>query len=453
MKAVTFALALAIGLLGLCGGASAYTLKTLYSFCSGGGNCLDGDGPNPIIMDAAGNIYGTTTEGGKHGRGGVVYELIPNAEKSAWAYVQLHALCAVHGCLDGRSPRGKLVVDAAGALYGTTTVGGANLAKDWSGTVFKLTPNGDRSHWDVTTLYDFCNLKHCKDGATPYAGLTYVGQASGAPYDGHSPLFGVTELGGSSWQVVGGNIGTGVLFELLTKRGALVERVIHNFCTQSGCTDGRNPIGGLLADADATLYGATSGGTGINGSGTLYSLSHGTGRSWNHTVLYNFCQTAGYPDGAFPNGDLILDSTGNLLGITGGGGTSAFCPFSSQGCGTVFKLVPDGASSVESVLHTFCQQANCTDGAAPVTGLSMGAGGELFGVTGSGGNSGTVQFGAGTAFSLNGAFNLVYAFCAQTNCTDGSNPGSIIVDADGNLFGTTGLGGAFGHGSIFELSP
>ncbi|HWA91983.1 MAG TPA: choice-of-anchor tandem repeat GloVer-containing protein [Rhizomicrobium sp.] len=447
-------LKLVVGLLlalDFASGAHAYTYKTLYSFCSGGGNCLDGDIPNAIVMDAAGDIYGTTQLGGKHAHSGVVYALVPNADKSAWTYQLLHSFCPVHGCPTGYSPRGKLVIARDGSLYGTTTVGGANFEKDWSGTIFKVTPNADRSQWDATALYDFCSKLRCRDGATPYAGLTYVGQASGALYNGHAALYGVAQIGGKGSQHFGG-YARGAAFELHTKNGQLVERVIHDFCDDEGCTDGGAPIGGLLAGADGTLYGGAEGGIGINGSGIVYSLSHTVGSAFPYTILYNFCTTTGCPDGAFPNGDFIFDGSGNVLGTTGGGGTSAFCPFASQGCGTLFTLTPSGVSSALTTLHTFCQQANCADGATPQSNLVLDGSGNLFGAAAYGGNTNATN-GPGVAFELNGSYSLIHEFCQQTDCTDGRSPYGMTMDADGNLFGVTGLGGAFGHGSVFELSP
>ena len=106
------------------GGASAYTLKTLYSFCPAGGKCEDGNGPGPLVSDASGNLFGTAVRGGKYGGSGVVFALVPNAGKSAWTYSVLYGFCHTRGCPDGKNPVGKLVVDTQGALYGVTTGGG-----------------------------------------------------------------------------------------------------------------------------------------------------------------------------------------------------------------------------------------------------------------------------------------------------------------------------------------
>src|SRR5580698_1469613 len=409
--------------------ASAYTLKTLYSFCAGGGQCTDGKTPNGIVTDAAGNIYGTTTAGGIRGGQGVVYELVPNADKSAWSYQEIYQFCVTIGCPDGRLPGGRLVIDRHGSLYGTTIFGGANRKKDWSGTVFKLTPNADRSHWDFTSLYSFCSNRRCLDGAAPNVGLSYVGQASGAVYDGHAPLFGIAQIGGGGLRVVVGKYGRGVAFELVTRHGQIAERVIHDFCVQDdACSDGGAPLRELLAGADGTLYGGANGGTGFDGAGVVYSLQKESGHKFNYSILYDFCMTTGCPDGAGPT-NLVLGPSGSLLGVAGNGGTGAFCP-NDYGCGVVFQLAPNGPGWQQSVLYNFCQQSGCLDGGGPLS-LGMDASGNLLGTTllGGGNASSTAPYGGGVVFSFNGGYSPLYSFCAQTNCADGSIPMDATPDA------------------------
>ena len=427
------------------GEASAYTLKTLYSFCPAGGRCKDGNGPGPLVSDASGNLFGTAVEGGKYGVSGVVFELVPNADKSAWTYVVLHLFCPTRGCPDGQNPVGKLVVDTQGNLYGVTTAGGSG-----HGTAFKLSPG---SPWQLTTIHSFCGRAGCADGGLPDAGLTYVGAASGALYDGTSPLYGTTLQGGNSR-------GEGTIFKLIPKQGRFVERVIYKFCSLANCADGYLPTASLLADTSGNLYGTTTAG-GTSNRGTVFELSRTAKKQWSQTVLYSFCLQNNCTDGAVPETELLMDSSGNLFGTTGDGGSGAHCP-DTGGCGTAFKIVPNGATSTESVLYNFCSASDCADGDAPFSaGFVMDGSGNLFSTTaGGGGNDGDpVNRGGGTVYQLNGTEQVIYAFCAQSGCTDGWSPaGSLIRDSSGNLFGVTQQGGTGegangGAGTVFELSP
>ena len=146
-------------------GAVAYQEMVLHSFCAQK-NCTDGDSPQAeLIMDAAGNLYGTTTGGGAHEcgvycEGGTVFELIPNATKTAWTETVLYSFCAQKNCADGDEPRAGVIMDSAGNLYGTTHRGGADGNY---GTVFELTPNATRTGWMETVLYSFASTH----GATP----------------------------------------------------------------------------------------------------------------------------------------------------------------------------------------------------------------------------------------------------------------------------------------------
>src|SRR5439155_14930777 len=127
----------------------------------------------------------------------------------------------------------------------------------------------------------------------------------------------------------------------------------------------------LLPDASGNLYGMTMFG-GSNSQGAVFKLSQ-SGDTWNETVLYSFCQQANCTDGRQPSGGLIMDSSGNLFGTTPYGGNS--CP-QNGGCGVTFKLAPNGQ---QTVLHAFCAEANCADGAAPAAAPFLDANGNLFG--------------------------------------------------------------------------
>jgi len=160
------------------------------------------------------------------------------------------------------------------------------------GVVFKLAPDGTEA-----VLHRFCSQSGCADGEHPHAGLVL---------DTAGNLYGTTYYGGSN--VYNG----GVVFKLAADG---TETVLYNFCSQSGCTDGAEPVGGLVIDAAGTLYGTTSAG-GASGGGVVFKLApDGT-----ETVLYNFCSQSGCADGAEPWAGLVTDTAGNLYGTTVGGG-------------------------------------------------------------------------------------------------------------------------------------
>jgi uncharacterized repeat protein (TIGR03803 family) len=225
------------------------------------------------------------------------------------------------------------------------------------------------------------------------------------------------------------------------KASTYKEQVLYQF---KGSQDGGNPYAGLILDAAGNLYGVTTGG-GSNscpgGCGTVF----GVDPTGNETVLYRF---AGGTDGSYPYGGLILDSTGNLYGTTLHGGGQG-CE--GVGCGTIFQLDTSGN---ETVLYSFAGQP--ADGEYPQAALVMDAAGNLYGTTVDGGS----QDGGGVAFKLDTAGNetLMHVF---VGAPDGWAPlSALIVDATGNLYGTTELGGDsegcdIGHGCgiVFELDP
>jgi len=172
---------------------TAFTHKVLYSFCAQA-NCTDGDEPQAgLIMDAAGNLYGTASSGGAH-NSGAAFELTPNKAKTAWTLKVLYSFCAQVKCADGNLLVAGLIMDAAGRLYGTTEGGGAHEG----GTAFELTPNAAKTAWTEKVLYSFCPLVEiCTDGYDPYAGL--IEDAAGR-------LYGTTVSGGAH--------GQGTAFEL-----------------------------------------------------------------------------------------------------------------------------------------------------------------------------------------------------------------------------------------------
>jgi uncharacterized repeat protein (TIGR03803 family) len=211
--------------------------------------------------------------------------------------------------------------------------------------------------------------------------------------------------------------------------------------------DGGEPMAGVILDGAGNLYGTTPDG-GVNcqpnpGCGTVFKVSAEGGE----TVLYSFCAKDDCADGAFPYAGLTMDSSGNFYGTTESGGIAKCESNSVVGCGVVFKLDPSG---VETVLYRFCSRAYCADGANPTASLIRGRGGYMYGTTEAGGANG-----GGTVFKVGprGAETVLYSFCAKSRCADGAAPeANLAMDAQGDLFGTTSIGGAYGYGAIFEVA-
>ncbi|HEX4861934.1 MAG TPA: choice-of-anchor tandem repeat GloVer-containing protein [Rhizomicrobium sp.] len=427
--------------------AKPYTLHTLYSIGSESGD--GNEVVSRLLRDASGNLYVAAFGGGAH-NGGTLEELSPAAH-GKWKHKLLYSFCAQSNCADGSHPHTGVIVDTAGNLYGTTEFGGpANL-----GVAYELIPNARRSKWRLKVLHDFCSKggADCTDGGFLVSGLTYVGAASGAAYDGTSPLYGTTMNYGT------GSAAGGVVYALTPGGTKWKQTVLYNFCL-GGCSSGAGPQAGLIADASGNLYGTTSG-SGQNGiGGTVFELSPGAGRThWTETTLHSFCALANCADGYNPYAEVLLDGSGNLFGMTpfGGSGQAARCAdIDTSGCGVAFKLVPNGANSQETVLYDFCAAQDCADGAEPDAGFVMDGAGNLFGTTtyGGGNDIDVLGYGGGTVFELNGTRQAIYNFCSQPNCADGEYPeATLIADGSGNLFGTTFYGGTTGIGTVFELTP
>ena len=288
---------------GVSSGA-AYTEKVLYDFC-GVPNCTNGAEPEgPLLRDAAGNIFGTVMDGAGSAGGGGVYELTPSGD--TWTEQVIYALCTASACPYGSAPVSGVIMDTASDLYGTTTYQGINDG----GTVFELIPNKSKTKWKAKLLFAFCSDGTCADGYIPNA-LTYAGQASGALYDGTSPLYGTTIEGGA-------NDG-GVAFMLVPPapgKKKWKEKTIHDFCspnTTDNCTDdGATPQAGMIIDGAGNLYGTTKA-AGLHRAGAIFEIKPKR-NSWTEKVLYNFCSQPGCADGGGSTSPLLMDAQGNLLG-------------------------------------------------------------------------------------------------------------------------------------------
>ena len=389
--------------------------KVLYQFTGG----ADGGYPtSSLLMDSSGNLYGTTGYGGSIGGScgnsgcGVVFELTPSAG-GGWKESVVYAF---QGAPDGTGPSGNLLFDAAGNLYGTTSRGGSstNCEQSGCGTIFELSPHS--GSWTETVLYNFQNTP---DGALP----------AGVIFDALGNLYG-TAYGGSN--------GRGVVYKLSPpkqKRGKWTEKILYSF---SGFGVIPNP--GLVFDGEGNLFG-TYYDIDVQfcsvGCGAVWELTHADGQ-WTETDIYDFL---GGGNGGQPAAGVIRDSKGNLYG-TGADGGNNF--------GMVFELRHRDGQWKESMLHNFCSRNNCADGAFPLAGLVMDANGTLYGTTYWGG---TCVY-CGVVFKMSRINNtwketVLYNFQGG----DGSGPQqSLILDAQGNLYGTAGSSFGDGAGIVFEVT-
>jgi uncharacterized repeat protein (TIGR03803 family) len=353
--------------------AHGWVSTVLYTFTGG----TDGAVPaNGVILDSAGNLYGTTQFGGNSGPQvcqaigtfpagcGVVFKLTHTAS-GPWTESVLYTFT---GSTDGSGPFDRLVFDSSGNLYGTTGSGGDDSCSPpyGCGVAFELTPSAGVP-WTERVLYTFSNAS---DGLFPYAGLTFDTQGN---------LYGVAENGGDTSVSCFGQTGCGVIFQLAPSgSGPWTETVLHRF---TGGTDGGDPFMSVTLDSSGNVYGTTNtggatsifcpGGGGTNpGCGVVFELTQGT---WDEKVLYSF---TGGGDGRFGGEPVVFDPSGNLYGTTYNGG-----PFSG---GIVFKLTPTGEGAwTENILHAFTGGA---DGGGPETNLLLDPTGGLIGVTDFGGN-------------------------------------------------------------------
>ena len=365
----------------------------------------------------------TASTRGKHVLAGVAVFTALACRKHVWAaalaalaslgpaQAGVTVLYAFKGGSDGDTPS-AVIEDSAGYLNGTTCDGGYN---DY-GTVFRIAPDGSK-----TIHYSFDGF----DGACPLAGLIA---------DKAGNLYGTTFEGGSTGCE---GYGCGTVFKL-TPNGE--HTVLHTFTGEDG--DGSYPQAALIEDEAGNLYGTTNGG-GAD-FGTVFEITAGG----SETVLYAF--KFGH-DGAYPQASLLRDRAGNLYGTTPEGGENYRCMgYWGSGCGTVFKITPNGA---EKTLYAFRDRRR--KGVSPLAGLIKDRAGNFYGTTVIGG-SGCLKPVCGTVFELasDGSEKDLYDFRGQEH-NDGADPNDgVIRDKAGKLYGTTYNDGANGNfGTIFELAP
>ena len=301
-----------------------------------------------------------------------------------------------------------------------------------------------------TVVYSFCSQPDhstgaCLDGETPN------GMIQGS--DGN--FYGTTGPG-----VVGG----GTMYQL-TPSGTLT--TLHSFCplmdpNRGDCLDGYGP-GGLIEGSDGNFYGtAGTGGANFDRGGSSAGTAYMITPSGTLTTLHSFCaqvdpRTENCLDGEFPD-SIIEGSDGNFYGTTSSGGLNSFG--GARPAGIVFKMTPSG---VLTTLYPFCSQdpdgLDCLDGQQP-GGLIEGSDGNFYGITAVGGQFGKSTTSGGTVFKLtpSGTLTTLHSFCSAEDpstgdCLDGNGPVGVIEASDGNFYGTTSGGGAYGEGTVFKLTP
>jgi uncharacterized repeat protein (TIGR03803 family) len=477
-------------LYGTASAGGAFGVGTVFELAHGSSTVTplasfnDTNGANPyggLIMDASGNLYGTTTVGGAS-QDGTVFELAHGSGTIS--------MLALFNYSDGANPQGGLVMDSSGNLYGTTRAGGANFA----GTIFEVA----KGSGTITTLASFngttggavsglvmdasgnlygttqsqgansdgsvFELAHGSGTITTLASFNVAnggGPVADLIMDGSGNLYGTTTGGGANTYgtvfklaqgsgtittlasfnqtngsepasrlvmdqsgnlygttYIGGANGVGTVFEVVQGSGTITTLASFNV------SNGQHPSGSLVRDSSGNLYATTTAG-GLNDNGTVFEVAQGSGTI---TTLASFVY-----NGQNTQGGLVMDGSGNLYGTASGGGAFAD--------GTVFEVAQ--SSGTITALASF----NGSNGASPYADLIMDSSGNLYGTAVSGGASGD-----GTVFELGKGGSTITAL-ASFNGSNGANPyGGLVIDSSGNLYGTTSAGGAFSDGTVFELA-
>lgn len=376
--------------------APAQTFTTLHDFAG-----ADGTGSwGAVVQGSDGALYGTTYYGGNGG--GTVFKI-----STSGTLTTLYTFCALSGCADGAQPRARLGETANGDFYSTTSTGGLGSCPSGCGTVYKITPSGT-----LTTLYSFSGT----DGSDPTDGL--VPAANGY-------LYATTVQGGVNQCPP--FVGCGTVFRITTG-GSLTS--LHSFTG----SDGSQVYARVVQAENQELYGSASGGDNDacpGGCGTIYKMTP----NGVLTMLHSFNGT----DGAAPVGGLIQTANGTLYGETNLGGANNH--------GAIYKITPNGALTT---VYSFCSQSHCADGAGPSADMVQANDGDFYGTTQSGGAGGQ-----GTIFKITpgGTLTILHHFCSQSGCTDGAKPeGGLTQATNGDFYGTTLNGGAYNSGTVYSLS-
>ena len=404
--------------------AQGQTYQVLYNFTGG----ADGGFPAAgLTMDAAGNLYGTAAEGGytggpcaSDGGCGTVFKLTHRG--SGWTFAPLYAFKGDSGNNDGAIPIAGVTIGPDGSLYGTTEAGGGGNCyyfQDGCGAVFKLSPpptlcKSALCPWNETVIYSVAynnGFEALGDVIFDSAGNLYSTVALGGPLDG------------------------GYVFELTPSDGRWTEKTLYAFDPNN--EDCNAPMAGLVFDASGNLYGTANNGCGALYGGAFQLVPSGSGWAENIILRLN-----GFGDGDGTTAPLTPDGRGDFYGTTSDLGPNEH--------GTIFELTPSDGGFVYSLVYGFGGAGGAYP-AAPVTVASY-ASGHLYGTTG---NSGGLGIGDGTVYEMtfsDGTWtqNVLHYFQGS----DGKFPSSsVLIDANGNLYGTASQGGAYGQGVVWEIRP
>ncbi|HSC20063.1 MAG TPA: choice-of-anchor tandem repeat GloVer-containing protein [Rhizomicrobium sp.] len=381
----------------------AASVNVIYSFEGGAdGEYADTD----LVRDSAGNLYGTTVQGGTHASG-TVWQLHPNGDGS-WTHIVLYSFS---GGADGAEPYKGVTLDAAGNIYGTAVTGGGGVCEGGCGVAYKLTNNG--GSWTQSVIHQFTGGD---DGSGPGARLTL---------DDSGNVYGMAPTGGAN--------GAGTIFEMRpAKHGTYRLKVLHAFTG----IDGIGGSAGALVMHDGSLFGAATAG-GTNGAGTIYRLSLDQRGMWKFKVIYNFLDE---PDAGFPYGGLTFDALGNIYG------TTYYACANDIGC--VYELSPRRGEWKEKVLYSF----SGSDGSGPIGSVNLDSAGNIYGTTSEGGAAAD-----GVIFKLvpgahrHWSENVVHSFAGSPDGEYAYN--GMLDDGAGHFFGTTVHGGAHDDGAIYQFNP
>lgn len=356
-------------------GGPVSELTILYNFTGGADGGHPGAGG---LLYLNGNLYGTALYGGDGYDDGVVFELSHN-RKTGWTETPIFTFCGNASCnpYAAAGPTGGLATDGSGNLYGTTELGSGVSTGFGSGTLFELTPND--GGWTPVWLYTPCCAPingvtfdskgnfygslsdgYCGETLSGYGGSVYeFGPGAGGFLTLHTFCGGEGQDPGSPLTLHGGNIfgstsiggayGQGIVFELqhYSPKKGWMEKTAYNFCALENCSDGANPLGGLIFDEARNAYGTTLNG-GANDKGTVFKLTPSP-QGWTETVLYRFCALPDCADGSYPQAGLVHDEADNLYGTTCnstfGLGNLGPSPYFNMS-GSVFQLTPDGVLNI-----------------------------------------------------------------------------------------------------------
>ena len=389
--------------------AQAQTFNVIYRFTGHNSSAHPISG---VTIDQHGNLYGTSAWGGIY-NGGTAFELKPT--QSGFIYSELHDF---GGGTDGSFPWGGVTVGPNGSIYGTTATGGTGIG----GTVFNLRPPATFCRsvlcpWDETVLYNFTGGS---DGRNPQAGVVF---------DASGNICGTNVNGG------GGSVG--VVYEMTPSNGGWTYQLLYTFTNGQ---DGANPSSLLTFDSSGNIYGtaAAGGQPGCSGfgCGTVYKLTS-SGSGWSEHTLYSFQDGS---DGANPAAGVIMDTAGNLYGAT---------PGSNSNGGTVFQMNPSGGNWIFNLAYDLTGV-----GPGPVANLVRDRAGNLYGAS-----WGDGLYGQGAVFKLtpaNGGWTYTSLHDFTGGADGGNAEGGLVMDSNGNLYGTTYQGGlsSCGYcGVVFEITP